>query len=173
MCVCVCVCVLSHISSVWLFATLTVAHQAPLSKGFSRQQYWSGLPSLPPGDLPYPRIKPASLCLRQSQAGSLPLAPPGKPYICVCIYINLYIYVCTYVCMCICIYVCIYIYSEGIVDISWYFKVFNLWPICLSWCLLYSVLYWKRTQFTLEDLSKQLLQYRPFIQKYLLLAVLE
>ena len=44
-CVCVCMCVLSHISFVQLFATpWTVAHQAPLSMGFSRQEYWSGLP---------------------------------------------------------------------------------------------------------------------------------
>ena len=40
------VCMLSHVSHVWLFVTLwTVAHQAPLSMGFSRQEYWSGLPS--------------------------------------------------------------------------------------------------------------------------------
>ena len=36
----------------------TVAHQAPLSMGFSRQEYWSGLPFPPPGDLPNPGIKP-------------------------------------------------------------------------------------------------------------------
>ncbi|ELR59872.1 hypothetical protein M91_19863, partial [Bos mutus] len=36
-------------------------HQAPLSMGFSRQEYWSGLPYPPPGDLPNPRIKPMSL----------------------------------------------------------------------------------------------------------------
>ena len=39
---------------------LVVAHQAPLSMGFSRQEYWSGLPCLPPGDLPGPGIEPAS-----------------------------------------------------------------------------------------------------------------
>ena len=113
MCVCVCVCVLSRISSVLLFVTLTVAHQAPLSKGFSRQQYWSGLPSLPPGD-PDPRIKPAYLCLWHSQAGSLPLAPPGKPYICVYIYIYIpiYIYICMYVCVYVYMYVYIYIQKE-------------------------------------------------------------
>ena len=45
-----------------LFATLwTVANQAPLSTGFSWQEYWSGLTCPPPGDLPYPGIKPASL----------------------------------------------------------------------------------------------------------------
>ena len=47
---------------VQLFATpWAVAHQAPLSMGFSRQGYWSGLPCPPPGDLPDPGIKPASL----------------------------------------------------------------------------------------------------------------
>ena len=53
---------LSHFSHVQFFATLwTVAHQAPLSMGFSRQEYWSGLPCPPPGDLPNPGIKPMSL----------------------------------------------------------------------------------------------------------------
>ena len=48
-------------SCVWLFATLwTVAHQAPLSMGFFKQEYWSGLPSPPPGDLPDPGIEPMS-----------------------------------------------------------------------------------------------------------------
>ena len=54
--------VLSCFNCVQLFATLwTVAHQAPLSMGFSRQEYWSGLPCLPPGDLPDPGIEPGSL----------------------------------------------------------------------------------------------------------------
>ena len=45
-----------------LFATpWTVAHQAPLSMGFSRQGYWGGLPCPPPGDLPDPRIEPGAL----------------------------------------------------------------------------------------------------------------
>ena len=52
--------VLSCFSHVQLFATLwTIAHQAPLSMGFSRKEYWSGLPS-PPGDLPDPGIEPVS-----------------------------------------------------------------------------------------------------------------
>ena len=56
------VCVLSHFSRVWLFVTpWTVAHQAPLSMRFSRQEYWSGLPFPSPGDLPDPGIEPASL----------------------------------------------------------------------------------------------------------------
>jgi len=52
------VCVLSPFTHVCLFATpWTVAHQAPLSKGFSRQEYWSGLLCPPPGDLPNPGIE--------------------------------------------------------------------------------------------------------------------
>ena len=54
--------VLSHLSCVWLFATpWTVAHQAPLSMGFSGQEYWSGWPCPPPGDLSDPGIKSAPL----------------------------------------------------------------------------------------------------------------
>ena len=75
--VCVCICVLSHFSHVCLCVTLwTVACQAPLSVGFPRQEYWSGLPCPPPRDLPNPRIKPASPAL---QVNSLPAEPPGKP----------------------------------------------------------------------------------------------
>ena len=54
----------------------TVAHLAPLSMGFSRQEYCSGLPFLPPEDLPDPGIKPESPAL---QADSLLSEPPGKP----------------------------------------------------------------------------------------------
>ena len=53
-----------------------VAHQAPLSMGFSRQEHWNGLPFPSPEDLPDPGIKPRSPAL---QAGSLPLAPPETP----------------------------------------------------------------------------------------------
>ena len=53
---------LCHFCHVRLFATLwSVAHQAPLSMGFSGKDYWSGLPRPPPGDLPDPGIKPVSL----------------------------------------------------------------------------------------------------------------
>ena len=55
-------CVLSCFSRVWLFVTpWTVACQAPLSMGFSRKEYWSGLPCPPPGDLPNLGIEPRSL----------------------------------------------------------------------------------------------------------------
>ena len=67
---------LSHFSHVQLLAApWTVAHQAPLSMGFFRQEYWSGSPCPPPGDLPDPGIKPGSPTL---QADSLPTEPPGK-----------------------------------------------------------------------------------------------
>ena len=67
-----------ELSCVWLFAIpWTVAHQAPLSMGFLRQEYWSGLPFLSPGDLPDPGIEPTSpallvdslpiVCHRESQ----------------------------------------------------------------------------------------------------------
>ena len=65
---------LSCFSRVWLFATLwTVACQAPLSMGFSRQEYWSGFLCPPPGDGPGPGIE---LMSPASQADSLPLSHP-------------------------------------------------------------------------------------------------
>ena len=65
------------LSHVRLFATpWTVAYQAPLSMGFSRQECWSGLPFPSPGDLPDPGIEPGSPAL---QADALPSEPPGKP----------------------------------------------------------------------------------------------
>ena len=61
-CVYVCVCAAQSLSCVQLFATLwTTAHQAPLSMGFPRQEYWSGLPFPSSGDLSNPGIKPTSL----------------------------------------------------------------------------------------------------------------
>ena len=65
------------LSCVQLFVTLwTVAHQAPPPMGFSRQEYWSGLPFPSPGDLPDPEIEPRSPTL---QADALTSEPPGKP----------------------------------------------------------------------------------------------
>ena len=76
-------CVLSCFSHVQLFTTpWTVAHQAPLSMGFSRQDYWSGLPFPALGDLPNSGIKLCLLCLLHWQEGSLPWMPPGKPLCC-------------------------------------------------------------------------------------------
>ena len=64
--VCVCCCV----------QLLSVTRQAPLSMRFSRQEYWSELPFLSPGDLPDPGVKPASSTL---QTDSLPLTHLWKP----------------------------------------------------------------------------------------------
>ena len=65
------------LSRVQLFATpWTVAYQAP-SMGFSREEYWSGLPFPSPEDLPNPGTEPRSPAL---QADALPSEPPGKPY---------------------------------------------------------------------------------------------
>ena len=63
-------------SRVRLFVTPgTIAYQTPLSMGFSRQEYWSGLPCPSPGDLPDPGIEPRSPAL---QADTLPSEPPGQ-----------------------------------------------------------------------------------------------
>ena len=68
--------VLSHFSCVWLFATpWMVICQAPLSMGFPRQGYWSGLPFPPPGDLPDPGIEPMSPAL---SGGFFTTEPPRK-----------------------------------------------------------------------------------------------
>ena len=65
---------LNHIR---LFATpRIVAHQAPLSMGFPRQEYWSGMPFSSPGDLPDPGIKPGLL---HWQVVFFAPEPPGKP----------------------------------------------------------------------------------------------
>ena len=59
-----------------LITLWTVAHQAPLSMGFPRQEYWRGLLFPSPRDLPYPGIKPTSPAL---QADSLPMSHEGGP----------------------------------------------------------------------------------------------
>ena len=70
---CMCVCMLGH---VWLFVTpWTVACQAPLSIGFSRWEYWSGLPFPTPGDLPDLGIEPASPALEDGFFATKPCRP--------------------------------------------------------------------------------------------------
>ena len=65
------------LSRVQLFESpWTVAHQAPLSMGFSRQEYWSGLSFPPPGDLPDPGMESGSPALTD---GFFTSASPGKP----------------------------------------------------------------------------------------------
>ena len=71
---------LSRFSYVLLFAILwTIARQTPLSMGFSRQEYWSGLPCLSPGDFPDPEIEPMSPVSPELQADSLPLSHWESP----------------------------------------------------------------------------------------------
>ena len=82
MCVCVCVSC-SVVSSL----CDPMDHQTPLSMEFSRQEYWSGLSFISPGDLLDPGIKPRSPAL---QADSLPSKLPGNPHICVYTYICMY-----------------------------------------------------------------------------------
>ena len=68
-------CVLSHFSHAWLFSTLwTAARQPPLSMGFFRWEYWSGLPCPPPEDLPNSEIEPKSPVSPALQADSLQLS---------------------------------------------------------------------------------------------------
>ena len=63
-----------------------VVCQAPLYMEFSRQEYWSGLPCPPPGDLPSPGIEPTSPWLLHWQTDSLPLSHQGSPYVNIPIY---------------------------------------------------------------------------------------
>ena len=67
-----------HVCSVSLQACPTVAHQAPLSMEFSRQEYWSRLPRPPPGDLPDPRMEQASLASPELAGRFFTTAPPAQ-----------------------------------------------------------------------------------------------
>ena len=74
-CLCTCACsVVSNSVTPW-----TVAWKTPLSMGFSRQEYWSGLPFPTPGDLLNPEIKPASPVSPALAGQFLTAEPPGKP----------------------------------------------------------------------------------------------
>ena len=78
------------VTSVQLFSTpWTVAHQAPLSMGFPRQEYWSGLPFPSPGDLPDPGIK---LVFHVLAGGFFTTEPAGMP-------INMYMYIYRNLCL--------------------------------------------------------------------------
>ena len=93
------------LSRVQLFATpWAVANQALLSRVFFRQEYWSGLPFLPPGDLPDPEIKlmsPALQCLLYWQVDSLLLSHWGHLCVCVCVCVCVYIYMHMYMYVCV------------------------------------------------------------------------
>ena len=73
---------LGHFSGVRLFATPeTVAHQGPLSMGFPRQEYWSGLPIPSAGNLSEPGIEPAPLLSPAFAGGFFTLESPGRDYV--------------------------------------------------------------------------------------------
>ena len=74
-------CMLNYFSHIQLFVTpWTVAQQAPLSMRLSRQEYWSGLPGPPPGDLPDPVIKPGSFTSPVLAGGFFATSTPWKVY---------------------------------------------------------------------------------------------
>ena len=72
-------CLITSVLSDSFLTLWTIAHQAPLSMGFSRQEYWSGLPIPSPGDLPNPGMEPVSPVTSALQTDSLPAEPLGKP----------------------------------------------------------------------------------------------
>ena len=74
LCACQVTSVVSNSVTLWI-----VAHQAPLSMGFSRHESWSELPCLPPGDLPDPGIEPESPVSPALQVDSFPLSHLGSP----------------------------------------------------------------------------------------------
>ena len=96
MLVCVCLCVyFRRILLLWTSVVSdcatqwTVASQAPLSMGFSWQEYWNGLPCPSPRYLPNPGIKPTSSAAPALQADSLPLSHWGRPYMTALIILNI------------------------------------------------------------------------------------
>ena len=93
-----CACVLSHFRHVWFFVTpRTVARRAPLSVGFSRQEYWSGLPYPVSGDLLNPGIQPVSSASPALRVDSLPLSHRGSPKL-----VDAVLYLVTQSCLTLC-----------------------------------------------------------------------
>ena len=77
----------------------TIAHQAPLSMEFSRQEYWSGLPCPPPGELLDPGIELTSLTSSALAGGFFTTGARREAPMCVCVYIYIYIYIYIYMYM--------------------------------------------------------------------------
>ena len=100
--VCVCACMPSHSGRVRLCVTLwTIAHQSPLFLGFSSQEYWSGMPCPPPGDLPDPGIEPTSLMSPALAGGFFTTRATWEDQE------GVYIHAKAYVCKCVCMHVCV------------------------------------------------------------------
>ena len=110
-------CLVSHVQ---LFVTpRTVAHQAPLSMGISRQKYWSGLPFPTLGHLPDPGVKPMSFVSPVLAGGFFTTEPPGKPHLsegyvvifgCVHMKMSPFLTCVFFVFLCVC--VCVFLTSE-------------------------------------------------------------
>ena len=101
-------CMLSCFTRARLFATLwTVAHQTPLSVGFSRQEYWSGLPCPPPGDLPDPGMEPVSLMSPALAGGFFTTSATSEIQRSLTITYNNYCRVCNYCPLCVCHILCL------------------------------------------------------------------
>ena len=97
-----CVCVLHHFSCVQFFVTPWIrACQAPLSMGFSQQEYWSRLSYPPLGDLPNPEVKPWPPASLELQANSLPAETSGKAWAKKKWFKTLFVYFCFYKCICL------------------------------------------------------------------------
>ena len=81
--------------------------------GILQEEYWSGLPCPPSGDLPDPVIEPAAHVSPALTCKFFTTEPPGKPF-------DTYIYVCVCVCVCVCVYVYIhiYIYAEALFSLK-------------------------------------------------------
>ena len=85
------VCMLSCFSRVWLFVTLwIIARQASLLVGFSRWEYWSGLPCSPPGELPDPGIKPMSLTSPVLSGRYFTTSAAWEAHVCISLYIYIW-----------------------------------------------------------------------------------
>ena len=102
--------------------------------GFSRQEYWSGLPCLPPGDLPHPGIKATSLMSPALAGGFFTTSNTWEAVcvcVCVCMSLSLYIYVC--VCVCMCLYMCVCVCAY--VSLSIYVCVCVCVCVCVYMCV--------------------------------------
>ena len=105
LCICIYVCAKS-LSRVRLFATLwTIALEAPLFMGFSRQEYWDGLLCPPPREFSQPRIELHLLCLLHWQVDGLFTTSTTWEASYMCVHVYMYIHVCIYMCERVCVYI--------------------------------------------------------------------
>ena len=108
-------CELSHFSCIWLFATpWTVAYQASLSMGLSRQEYWNGLPCPPPEDLPDSRTEPASLMSPVLAGGFFTTSATWEAYSRVICFFSHYIDIYTHACVRVISHIYIFIHKNFI-----------------------------------------------------------